>query len=118
MIENIAGAGRHYHLAANIPNEGQITNLPLGAIVETPVFVDGAGIHPVYAGELPEAISELCRRELAVVKLCVDAAIYGNRQAALQCLLLDPVIRDIDQARKILNDYLNTYREHLPQFWS
>jgi alpha-galactosidase len=117
MIENIAGAGRHYHLAANLPNEGQIASLPLGAIVETPVLVDGAGVHPVYIGPLPEAISELCRRELAVVKMCVDAAIHGDRQTALHCLLLDPVIRDIDQARKILDDYLGTYREHLPQFW-
>lgn len=117
MIENIARAGRHYHLAANIPNEGQISNLPLGAILETPVLVDGAGVHPVHVGMLPEAISELCRRELTVVKLCVDAAIYGDRQMALQCLLLDPVVRDINQARKILNDYLKTYRKHLPQFW-
>ncbi|MBP8164445.1 MAG: hypothetical protein KAX86_03325, partial [Anaerolineales bacterium] len=33
MIENISCAGSHYHLAANLPNTGQISNLPLGAIV-------------------------------------------------------------------------------------
>jgi hypothetical protein len=32
-------------------------------------------------------------------------------------LLLDPVIRDMDVAQLILDDYLITYREHLPQFW-
>jgi alpha-galactosidase len=117
MIENIACSGTHYHLAANLPNVGQISNLPLGSIVETPVLVDGAGIHPVHVGALPEAIAELCRRELAVVRLCVDAAIHGDRQTALKCLLLDPVISDIDQARQILDDYLNAYRPHLPQFW-
>lgn len=42
MIENIAYAGSHYHLAANLPNVGQIANLPLGSTVETPVHVDGA----------------------------------------------------------------------------
>jgi len=117
MIENKASATTHYHLAANLPNEGQISNLPLGATVETPVIVDGAGIHPVYSGALPEPIAELCRREITTAQLGVDAAVEGNREKALQCLLLDPVITDIDTARKILDDYLTSYKEYLPQFW-
>jgi len=117
MIENIAGAGTHYHLAANLANIGQISNLPFGATVETPVHVDGAGIHPVHIGALPEPIVELCRRETTVAQLCVDAAVEGNREKALQCLLFDPVITDIDTARKILDDYLTSYRVYLPQFW-
>jgi len=117
MIENISGAGSHYHLAANLPNTGQIANLPLGATVETPVFVSGAGIHPVHVGALPEPIAELCRREISVAQLCVDAAVEGSREKALQCLLLDPVITDVQAARLILDDYLTAYREYLPQFW-
>lgn len=117
MIENIAHAGGHYHLAANLPNVGQINNLPLGAIVETPVYVDGTGVHPVYVGSLPEPVAELCRRELTVARLCVDAAVEGSYEKALQCLLLDPVISDMNTAKNILDDYLKTYREHLSQFW-
>lgn len=117
MIENIAYAGSHYHLAANLPNEGQIPNLPRNAIVETPVHVNGAGIHPVHVGSLPEPIAELCRRELTVAQLCIDAAVEGSYEKALQCLLLDPVIMDMQTARDVLDDYLTTYREHLPQFW-
>jgi alpha-galactosidase len=117
MIENVAGAGTHYHLAANRPNVGQIENLPYGAAVETPVVVDGAGIHPVHVGALPEPVAELCRRETTVAQLCVDAAVEGDRQKALQCLLLDPVISDIEVAKQILDDYLTAYKEYLPQFW-
>lgn len=117
MIENIAGAGNHYHLAVNLPNQGYITNLPQGAIVEVPGLVSGAGIQGLGVGALPEGIAELCRREISVVRLCVDAAVHGDRQLALQCLLLDPVITDLDVARQILDDYLQTYREYLPQFW-
>lgn len=117
MIENIAGNGNHYHLAANLPNAGQISNLPHGATVETPVFVDGAGVHPVHVGALPEPIAELCRRELTVSQLCVDAAVEGSREKALQCLLLDPMVTDIAMAKKILDDYLVTFKEYLPQFW-
>ena len=114
VIENIAGAGIHAHLAFNLPNKGQISNLPLGAIVETPGLVSGAGIQPLTVGALPEPMAELCRRELAVVRLSVDAAVHGDREAALQCLLLDPVITDLDVARQILEAYLQAYRRTSP----
>lgn len=116
MIENISFAGNHYHLAANLPNTGQISNLPLGAIVETPVHVDGAGIYPVHVGALPEPVAELCRRELMVAQLGIDAVVEGDYEKALQCLLLDPIITDMYVARNILDDYLKTYEQHLPQF--
>ena len=118
MIENVAGAGNHYHQAVNLPNYGLIHNLPEGAIVEVPGLVSGAGVQGVAVGPMPEAVAELLRREIAVVRLCVDAAVLGDRQAALQCLLLDPVVTDLDVARQILDDYLETYREHLQQFWA
>lgn len=117
VIESIAGADNHYHLAVNLPNQGQIPNLPVGAIVETPAISSGAGIQPLAVGALPEGIAELCRREITVARLAVDAAVHGDRQAALQCLLLDPVVDDIEAAKAILADYLESYREYLPQFW-
>jgi alpha-galactosidase len=113
IVESIAGAGHHYHLAVNLPNRGYIANLPQGAIVEVPGLVSGAGIHGIGVGALPEPIAELCRREITVARLCVDAAVNGDRQAALQCLLLDPVVTDLDVAQQILDDYLETYREYL-----
>ena len=117
MIENQVCATTHYHLAANLPNEGQISNLPLGCMVETPVIVNGAGIQPVHMGAMPEPVAELLRRETIAAQLCVDSAVEGSREKALQCLLLDPVITDIDTAKKILDDYLTSYKEYLPQYW-
>jgi alpha-galactosidase len=117
MIENVAGASTHYHLAANLPNQGQITNLPTGCTVESPVVVDGDGIHPVQVGAFPEPVAEILRREVTVAQLCVDAAIEGSREKALQCLLLDPVVNDFELSKLILDDYLTSYKEYLPQFW-
>jgi alpha-galactosidase len=117
MIENIAGAGNHYHLAVNLPNRGQITNLPEGAIVETPGLINALGGRGFPVGSLPEGVAELLRRELVRVRLCVDAAATGDRKAALQCLLLDPVLTDIEVAKAVLDDYLTSYKEYLPQFW-
>ncbi len=117
IIEDVAGGGEHVHLAVNVPNQGYITNLPDGAIVEVPGVVNGLGVHGMGVGALPEPVAELLRREITVVRLTVDAAVHGDRQAALQALLLDPVIRDVDVAEQILDDYLTTYRDFLPQFW-
>ena len=117
IIENIAGDGSHYHPAANRQNIGQIANLPFGATVETPVHVSSVDVKPIHVGVLPEPVAELLRREITVGQLCVDAAVEGNRETALQSLLLDPTITDIDTAKNILNDYLTAYKDYLPQFW-
>ncbi len=117
MIEAIAGAGNHYHIAVNLPNAATIPNLPQGAIVETPGLISGIGARGLPVGEMPEPVAELLRREITRVRLCVDAAAKGDRQAALQCLLLDPVITDIETAKAVLEDYLVSYRQYLPQFW-
>ncbi|MDX1415131.1 MAG: hypothetical protein R3293_13120 [Candidatus Promineifilaceae bacterium] len=117
MIVHIAGATNHSHMAVNLPNAGYISNLPQGAVVEVPGQVNGLGVHGVGVGPLPEGIAELCRREIAIAQLNVDAAVKGDRQAALQCLLLSPGVTDMDVARQILDDYLLTYKEFLPQFW-
>jgi alpha-galactosidase len=86
--------------------------------METPVTVDGAGIHPVHVGAFPEPVAELLRRETTVSQLCVDASVGGDRQKALQCLLLDSVINDFELAKQVLEDYLTSYKEYLPQFWN
>ena len=67
-------------------------------------------------GALPGPIAELLRREVALVDLVVDAAVSGSREVALQALMLDPMVNDIDRARAILDDYLTTFAPHLPQF--
>jgi alpha-galactosidase len=117
VIENIQTNGNLVWDAVNVPNRGQISNLPQGAIVETPGLLNALGVTGIPVGPLPQGIAELLRREITVSHLTVDAVVHGDRDLALQALLLDPVIRDLDVARDVLEDYLTTYREFLPTFW-
>jgi alpha-galactosidase len=112
----IAGNSNTYELAINIPNEGYVANLPQGAIVEVPAMVSAIGIRGVPVGELPEPVAELCRREIAVAKLAVAAAATGDKRLALQALLMDAMMTDIERAKAILNDYLEVHGDLLPQF--
>jgi alpha-galactosidase len=116
VIENIQKDGDLIWDAVNIPNRGQIPNLPDGAIIEVPGLVNGLGVTGLPVGPLPEGVAEILRREITVSHLTVDAVVTGDRDLALQALLLDPVIRDLDVARDVLDDYLTTYKEHLPTF--
>jgi alpha-galactosidase len=100
----------------NLPNNGQIPNLPMDAIVETPALISGFGIRGLNVPPLPDGVVELCRRELALSSLTVDAVVQGDHDLALQALLLDPMMNDIDRARAILDDFLKTFAEYLPQF--
>ena len=116
LIEGLWGSQEVYRPALNIPNQGHIANLPDGAIVELPALVRDGDIQGLDVGPLPEIVAELCRREITVAGLAVDAAATGDRQAALQALLLDPCINDIDTAQAILDAYLAEYADYLPQF--
>jgi alpha-galactosidase len=116
VIAAIALQGNTYEQALNVPNVGQIANLPRGAMVETPAVVGAPGPAPVCTGDLPEPIAELCRRQIAVAEMCVQAAVEGDRKLALQALALDPMVDDLETARGLLWDYLDAFAEYLPQF--
>lgn len=116
LIEAIVTNSNFYDEAVNIPNEGAISNLPSHTIVELPALVAGDGIHGLNMGPLPRTIAELCRREAELVEIIVDAGVTGDRGLALQALLLDPMVGDMHRARAILDDYLDVFAQHLPQF--
>jgi alpha-galactosidase len=118
VIESILNDSGLLWEAVNIPNQGLIKELPADAIIELPGILNSAGVNGVPVGELPPGIIELLRREITLSHLTVDSVVNGDRQLALQALLLDPVIRDMDIAKQVLDDYLSAYREHLPTFWS
>jgi alpha-galactosidase len=116
IIEAILFNDNFYHHQLNLPNNGLIPNLPDDAIVEVPGMISSLGIQGLGVPPLPDAIAELCRRELALSSLVVDAVVQGDKNLALQALLLDPMMDDIDRARAVLDDFLLTFADYLPQF--
>jgi alpha-galactosidase len=118
VIENILSDSNLVWEAVNIPNKGYLPNLPEGAIIELPGLLNADGVSGTNICDLPDGIAGLLHREITVSHLNVDAVVHGDRQLALQALLLDPVIRDLDLAKDVLQDYLETYKEYLPTFWA
>ncbi len=97
----------------NAPNEGQIPQLPLGAIVETRGVLDGTGVRPM-ASPLPKAIEALVVPQVLREELTVEAAVEGSFSKALQVLATDPLVSGIETARPMLEEMLAANREWLP----
>ncbi len=62
-------------LPANIPNVGQVPDVPDGPVVESICVVDGDGIRGRDVAPLPAPFAELVRRHAAVCELTLDAAL-------------------------------------------
>jgi alpha-galactosidase len=105
-----------YEPALNVPNRGCVPGLPDWAVVEVPCVVSGAGIAGLQVPPLPPAVTALLAQQVAVQDRAVDAAIHGDRQAALQALLLDPVVSSYETAVKVLDDLLTVHAPYLPRF--
>ena len=116
IISGILTDSNHSELAVNIRNDGLISNLPQDAIVEVPAVVGSDGIAGVGIGKLPMGIAALCRTQIGVQELVVEAAVTGDRRTALQALLADPVIPGFHAAEKILDELLALEADYLPQF--
>ena len=115
MMLAIAGnESQEFHV--NVPNEGAVTNLPEGAIVEVPALVDASGVRPLCMGELPKGVLGLTQSLIAWQELTVDAALSGSRDLVLQALLAHPWVRSIGQAEKMCDELLAAHTAHLPQF--
>ncbi|MEN6580441.1 MAG: hypothetical protein ABFD05_07390 [Anaerolineaceae bacterium] len=103
--------------AVNIPNAGLIEGLPDDAIVEVPAVINHSGIHGQPIGSLPKGITALLQREAVTSQLCIDSVVKGDRNLALQSLLLDPTITDLDQAERVFEQILTSSSHFLPQFF-
>lgn len=116
IISGIVSNSRHLEYQVNLPNEGQVSNLIEGAIVESPAVVDGSGVHPVHVGPMPDGLAALCNIQILVQELAVEAAVNSDSKLALQAMLADPVVRDLQAARAAFEELMEAHSDLLPQF--
>lgn len=108
--------GRNFIDVGNVPNRGQMPDLPEGGIVETLVVVNGNGFTPLVAGHFPEPVVGWLRRYDQVFRATVDACEHADREAALAALALDPVCSHLAPARirELGERLLTAHTRYLP----
>ncbi|MCG2785724.1 MAG: 6-phospho-beta-glucosidase [Anaerolineae bacterium] len=101
----------------NVRHNGAVEGMPRDWVVELPARVDKSGIHPLPAAALPMAEFGLVSAVKMYELLTVEAAVHGDRNAAYEALLVTPLGPKADKIQAVLDDLLETNKEHLPQFF-
>jgi alpha-galactosidase len=100
----------------NIPNAGVVSNLPAYAILEMEAVTDSHGARGIQVGEAPLALMGMLQKRIAWQELVVDAGVKGDRQLALQALMLDEMAIPPEKAMSMLDELMAASKDLLPQF--
>jgi alpha-galactosidase len=117
-IINALVTGRSFIDVGNVPNVGQVPNLPLGSVLETPVLIRSTGFHPIAVGGLPEPICTWVSRVAVAQDLMVESAMEADLDKAFAALALDPVVSHLNlhDVKSLGRKLLRAHSEYLPQF--
>ena len=116
IIAAIEKNKNEYFESLNIPNRGSILNLPEGSIVDIPCVIGANGVSGIELGRLPRAIAELCRRQLILNDMTVEAVIKGDVRLVYQLMALDPMVNNLDTAKRLADEYIKDNIKYLPTF--
>ncbi|MBK7319201.1 hypothetical protein [Candidatus Villigracilis affinis] len=112
-------SGENYIGIMNLPNMGQVSNLPCDAVVETYGVINSMGAHATSYGEVPAGVQSILQKHISNQEMTIRSALAGDWDLALQVLLNDPLSGrlTIPQARQLLHELLEANKQYLPLFF-
>jgi alpha-galactosidase/6-phospho-beta-glucosidase family protein len=102
----------------NLPNAGQIRDLPLGAVVETYGALNGTGASGIVFGELPPPVAALVHPHVFNQEATVQAGLTGDRDLAFRTFVNDPLVASQADARALFDEMFEAHSAYLSQFES
>ncbi|HEX2621204.1 MAG TPA: alpha-glucosidase/alpha-galactosidase [Phototrophicaceae bacterium] len=118
IIESLE-TGRIYRGHFNIINQGHITNLPNGCVIEIPGYVDHNGINMPVVGDLPLACAATCSASVRVQEMGMEAAVHGDVTLLKQAMLHDPLVGAVcnpEEVWQMTDELLVAQAEWLPNY--
>ena len=105
-------------LPVNLPNTGQVENLPDGVVVECMGLATGGRVTPRDHARGDSILGEQLRRVVVAEELAVEAALTGNRTTVLEAMLADPMAGRLpyEHVVAMTDELLAATRPWLPQF--
>ena len=103
----------------NLPNRGQISNAPRGAVVETNAIFRRGEITPVMAGALPSGVNALVMHQILLQEATVQAALHCDRKLAFNTFMSDPQMGHVslEDGRRLFDDMIANTQRYLPRGW-
>lgn len=118
-IINAWMGGDPFGFNGNVPNDYLITNLPNGACVEVPVYVERGKIRPTSVGALPPQCVALNHINVMSEEMAVEAALKGDSHMLFHAVAYDPLtaaVLSLDEIQKMVTEMLEKNKEFLPHF--
>jgi 6-phospho-beta-glucosidase len=106
---------RKVPLILNVANRGAIRELRDDDVVEVTCVTDEHGAHPIAQGAMPDDAAALIRQVKLYERHTVRAAVEGSYDAALEALLVHPLVASYPAARGILDDLIGGLPGLLPR---
>lgn len=101
----------------NIPNVGQIPNLPLGAVVETNAVFTSNSLRPVMAGNIPNSIYPLVSKICTEQESVAEAIKNRDIEAIFSAFASDPLVTcNIKDARKMFDEMVENTKAYLTDY--
>jgi 6-phospho-beta-glucosidase len=100
----------------NTLNHGAIPELPDDAVIEVNSIITEHGPEPLYIGPLPQVLKGNIYEMKAFEELVIRAALSGNYNDAYSAMLMNPLMRDEEGSRIVLDEMLEAHKDYLPQF--
>ena len=116
LIDSIANDKRDVHVV-NIKNNGTLDFMDDDDIVEIAAVIGKDGAEPVKVEKIENRhIIGLMRIVKAYEKYTVEAGVTGSDEAALNALMLHPLLGDFERAQSCFEDMKKAHKKYLPQF--
>lgn len=113
-IYNDTGA----HHVVNVRNGGALPFLEKEEVAEIPCVVGKNGAAPLpLSSPGTRHMREMIRTVKAYERYAVEAALTGDRDAALAALLTHPLIGDFEKVHDCFDALLEAHAAYLPQFF-
>ena len=116
MIESYWNDLGEIHIA-NVPHLGNVRGWEKEWVLELPCLVNKKGVHAIQTEPLPLYNYALLEQVKQYELLTVEAAVHGDRNAAVRALIAHPLGADEDNAEAVLEDMLKTHQRFLPRFF-
>ena len=108
---------RHDIQTVDTQNRGAIADLSPESVIEVSSVITGQGPIPLTIGSVRPQLRGLLQQVKAYEELTIEAAVNGDRKAALAALVANPLVPSVGVAIPLLEELLAANREYLPQFF-
>lgn len=119
-VDQIRALLGHQDLVTNVnlPNQGQMPDMPIGAIVETNAVFSGDSVKPVFTGPINPNVSAIVYQHAAKQKNLIDAYFAQDKDALFEAFYYDPSVARLSkqQATALFDEMIEKTQNYLEKW--